>query len=309
MTFRQMELFLAVCECKSINKAAVAYHVSQQGISKMIRDLEKELGCQLLDRNVSGVSPTQYGAYFLDGCRTILERKEYICSHISQVKDTPKETIFLGMAYGVVSALSYKLITDFEYIHPNVNIKYEDHVDFYLEELLKKDEYDFCVTTGVMDTDCFSVERLIREHVYLCIPRTHVLYHKEYIDMDDLKCQRYAMFSTQFHIRHNFAAACRNAGFDPIIDITSNDFNSLREIAQNNNLLFVVPAHTIRTDDSTLRYYKFPDDHFSWDVNFVKKKNKVLTENMLAFYRHIKEQLPTLKNRQSSIQAGFSGSL
>lgn len=295
MTFRQMEVFIAVCECKSINKASAVHHVSQQGLSKMIRDLEEELGCQLLYRGTNGVSPTQYGAYFLEECRIILDRKKYMSSHILKVKSAPKETIFLGMAFGVVSVLPYKLITDFENTHPSVNIEYSDHTDFYLEQLAQKDEYDFCITTGVTDTDRFSAEHLFQEHTYLCIPWTHELYHKKHIQMNDLKCQRYAMFSTKFHIRHNFVASCRNAKFDPIIDISSSDFNSLREIALYNNLLFVVPEHTIRQDDSKLRYYRFPDDNFSWDAYFVKKKNKDLTENMLAFYRYIKEQLPRLK--------------
>lgn len=298
MTFRQMEMFIAVCQHKSINRTSVVYHISQQGISKTIRELEEELGCKLLNRDINGVSPTQYGTYFLNECRIILERKNYVCSHITQIKDISRETIFLGMAFGVVSSLPYRLIADFEKTHPHVNIEYTDHSDFYLEELAKKDEYDFCITTGIVDVDRFSAERLFQEEVYLCIPWTHELYHKKHIQMDDLKEQRYAMFSTQFHIRHNFVAACQNSGLDPVIEISSSDFNSLKEIAQHNNLLFVVPAHTIRQDDSKLRYYKFPDDKFSWDVYFVKKNNKVLTENMLAFYRYLKEQFPKIKDKQ-----------
>ena len=301
MTFRQMELFIAVCECKSITKASEIHHVSQQGISKMIRELEKELGCQLLYRDTNGVSPTKYGAYFLDECRIILDRKNHMCSHISKIKDVPQETIFLGMAFGIISVLPYKFIIDFKLLHPHVNIEYADYADFYLEELLKKDEFDFCITTGVVDTDRFSIECLLKEHTYLCIPWTHDLYSKKQIQMNDLKNQRFAMFNPEFHIRHNFVASCRNAGFNPIIDISSGDFNSLREIALNDNLLFVVPAHTIRTDDSKLRYYKFPDDRFTWDVYFVKKKSKKMTENMLALYRYIKKQLPTLNNYHGRI--------
>jgi len=285
-----MEVFMAVCKCKSISKTSVMYHVSQQGISKMIRELEEELGCQLLHRDNSGVAPTQYGVFFLNECSIILEQKKHLCSHISNVKETPQETIFLGMAFGVISVISYKVITDFENTHPHVNIEYADHVDFYLEELLRKEEYDFCITTSVMNADRFSAEHLIREKVYLCIPSTHELYSKEHIQMEDLECQRYAMFNTQFHIRHNFVAACRNAGFNPMIDISSGDFNSLKEIALHSNLLFVVPAHTVLLDDAHFRYYEFPDNRFSWDIYFVKKKSKVLTENMLTFYRYIKEQ-------------------
>ena len=56
MTFRQMEIFTAVCECGSITTASRAYHISPQGISHTIRELEEELGCLLLNRSVSGVT-------------------------------------------------------------------------------------------------------------------------------------------------------------------------------------------------------------------------------------------------------------
>ena len=154
MTFRQMEVFIAVCKCKSISKASAVYHVSQQGISKMIRELEAELGCQTaLQRYQRRIPPHLMGAYFLNECQTIIERKNHMCSHIAQIKNIPKETIFLGMAFGVVSALPYQLITDFENTHPNVKIEHADHTDFYLEELALKDEFDFCITTGVIDSD------------------------------------------------------------------------------------------------------------------------------------------------------------
>lgn len=289
MTFRQMELFIEVCQHKSINETSAVCHISQQGISKTIKELEEEVGCRLLDRGINGVSPTPYGIYFMNECRIILERKEYMCAHISQIDEIPEETIFLGMAFGVISALSYRLIAEFEKAHPQVNIEYTDHTDYYLENLLKKDEFDFCITTGVVDTDRLTAKALLREQVYLCIPDTHELYGKEQIQMEDLKEQRYAMFSTQFHIRHNFAAACHRAGFEPEIEISSSDFNSLKEIAQHNNLLFVVPAHTIRRDDSKLRYVRFPDDEFVWSIYFVMKKNKVMSENMQAFYRYLEE--------------------
>jgi len=78
-------------------------------------------------------------------------------SHISQIKDVPQETIFLGMAFGVISVLPYKLITDFENTHPHVNIEYSDHADFYLEELLKKDEYDMPCLTHNFTYDTISL--------------------------------------------------------------------------------------------------------------------------------------------------------
>ncbi len=291
MTFRQMELFIAVCENKSISKASDIHFISQQGISKMIRELEQELNCILLNRTKNGVIPTENGVYFLGECKAILERKKLLLSTISNPKDFIHETIFLGMAYGMIAALPRSLIANFEKQHEFVSIAYSDHTDLLLETLLQAGDYDFCVTAGILDSDSFSSELLFSEDVFLCIPKKHELFYQNNIEMQDLKEQHFAMFSTQFHIRHNFTAVCKNNGFEPMIDISSSDFNSLKEIAAHDNLLFVVPEHTIVQNDNKYRYYKFPDATFLWNVYFTKKNNKKFTANMTAFYNFLKESI------------------
>ena len=293
MTFRQMELFILVCEYKSISKASEKLFISQQGVSKMIRELEKELSCKLLNRTKNGISPTESGLYFLGECREILERRDSILSNISNKKGIPYETIYIGMSYGMIAALPHRLIPTFEQNYDFINISYSDNTDLYLEPLLKNGDYDFCITAGIFDEDSFSSELLFSEDVYLCIPKTHELFSKDEIEMSDLKDMHFAMFTTQFHIRHNFVASCKKAGFEPIIDVSSNDFNSLKEVAIHNNLLFVVPEHTIIANKDKLKYLKFPDENFLWNIYFSKKKNKFMTNNMLSFYNFLKNSLPT----------------
>lgn len=289
MTFRQMELFLAVCEHKSINKVSKLYFISQQGISKAIKSLEDELKCQLLYRNAHGVTPTKYGFHLLNEFRMILDKKDFICSHLTELEDFSQEIIFLGMSFGMISAISYKCIKEFEKKYPFTKIHYTDHADFYLEKLLRKGDYDFCITTGILDTNTFSYEKLGQKTIYLCIPKSHELYNYENITMDNLKQYKFAMFNCEFHIHHNFLKVCEQYNFDPIIEVTSGDFNSLKEISYFNNLLFTVPEHTIiHLDDNNFRYCPFPDNSFHWSIYFIKRKNKVLTESMLNFYYHIK---------------------
>ncbi len=291
MTFRQMELFIAVCEHKNISKASQMHFVTQQGISKTIRELETELGCTLLHRTKTGVLPTECGAYFLSECRLLIEKKDYICSHISQLKEIPHEVIHLGMAYGIISALPHTVIPDFEASHEHVTIDYSDHTDIYLETLLKRGDLDFCVTSGVFDSDSFASEKLFDEKIYLCVPKEHELYGKPNITMQDIHNQKFAMFSTQFHIRHNFMHSCKKADIEPIIEISSSDFNSLKEIALHNNLLSVVPAHTITGNITSSKYIEFPDSDYVWSVYFTKRKNKILTPNSEAFLSYIKQQI------------------
>lgn len=51
MNFRQIKVFLRVCENKSFSKTAQELFVAQSSISKQIQALEKELGTELIKRN------------------------------------------------------------------------------------------------------------------------------------------------------------------------------------------------------------------------------------------------------------------
>ena len=94
MTFRQMELFVDVCENGSITNASRHSHVSPQGISRTIRQLEEELGSELITRTHSGISVTPRGSFFYEECRRVLKWKTDIPMVLSLTRRLAEETDF-----------------------------------------------------------------------------------------------------------------------------------------------------------------------------------------------------------------------
>lgn len=291
MTFRQMELFAAVCECGSITRASILHHVSPQGISRTIRDLESELGCELLRRSLSGVQVTAKGSFFYEECHRILRWKDGLPLAISQCGEAPRETVELGMAFGMIGAVPANLFSRFEALYPGVQIRYSDDMDLALEAKLDRGEYDFCLTTGVLDADKYEKRVLARERVMLCIPGGHELEAERTIRMGSLDGQHFVMFSTQFFIRHYFDMICREAGIEPIIEYISNDFNSLMALAQQNRLLFAVPEFCVKHLGSQCRYIPFPEDRFKWNICLVKSRRKELSGAALKFWDYLNESI------------------
>jgi len=64
-SFRQMRAFLAVARHASFTKAAEQLHISQAGLSAMVRDLETQLGCRLFERTTRAVRLTAAGLSLL----------------------------------------------------------------------------------------------------------------------------------------------------------------------------------------------------------------------------------------------------
>ena len=58
MKLRQIEFFLQLYKDRNITVASQNLYISQQGMSKSIANLEKEVGFPLFKRSVSGVKPT-----------------------------------------------------------------------------------------------------------------------------------------------------------------------------------------------------------------------------------------------------------
>src|SRR5256885_15686317 len=66
LRLRDLHVFHAVAQNRSMAKAAVQLGVSQPAISEVIADLEYALGVRLLDRFPQGVEPTMYIEFLFD---------------------------------------------------------------------------------------------------------------------------------------------------------------------------------------------------------------------------------------------------
>jgi LysR family hca operon transcriptional activator len=75
-------------------------HTAQPSLSRQIRDLEAELGCDLLLRSVRGVELTQAGRVFLDHARVVLSQFEAAVAATRRAAEPAKASFVLGFLTG-----------------------------------------------------------------------------------------------------------------------------------------------------------------------------------------------------------------
>src|SRR5689334_18341585 len=77
MELRHLRYFIAVADAGSLTVAAEQkLNTSQPSLSRQIRDLEQEVGVQLMHRSANGVELTSAGKAFLDHARMALLQAE-----------------------------------------------------------------------------------------------------------------------------------------------------------------------------------------------------------------------------------------
>ena len=97
MELRHLRYFVAVAEAGSLTVAAAReLHTSQPSLSRQIRDLEDEVGVQLLTRRARGIELTPAGRAFLEHARSVLSQVEAATESARRVAHPAKPSFAMG---------------------------------------------------------------------------------------------------------------------------------------------------------------------------------------------------------------------
>ena len=97
MELRHLRYFVAVVEERSLTAAAeLRLHTSQPSLSRQIRDLEYEVGTELLTRSVHGVELTAAGKAFLDHARLALTQVDAAIEAARRAAQPARKTFAIG---------------------------------------------------------------------------------------------------------------------------------------------------------------------------------------------------------------------
>lgn len=126
MELRHLRYFVAVAELENVSKAALKLHVSQPGVSQQIRDLEEELGVQLLERMAKSVRLTEPGRAFLEEARTILKYASEAVLKVRGIAGSLETELRVGDWPQGTGRIMPALLNAYQEAMPNVHVKLHD---------------------------------------------------------------------------------------------------------------------------------------------------------------------------------------
>src|SRR6266480_1707288 len=124
---RYLRYFVALGETRNLSRAAAQLHVAQPALSRQIRDLERELGVELLERHPKGVTPTPAGEALIHGAPRILANTAIALERAEAAAAGRRGRVVLGalrafFALGLPSAVQEELRRD----HPEIALVLQD---------------------------------------------------------------------------------------------------------------------------------------------------------------------------------------
>ena len=160
MDVRQLEALLAVAEEGSFTAAADRLHTVQSNVSEHIRQLETELGVQLLVRSRRGAVPTEFGVQVLERARSIRQEIESLRRDLSMLQGLESGHATFGVVGTVSRWLVPPLVDEIRRNAPGVSLRLtEGASERLMVEVADRELAGALVTEPVVDP------RLIVEHL------------------------------------------------------------------------------------------------------------------------------------------------
>ncbi|WP_265484538.1 MULTISPECIES: LysR family transcriptional regulator [unclassified Lactobacillus] len=142
--FNQIRYFISVVKNKNFTKAAEECHISQPAISQQIKELESELGVQLLERIGRSFTVTQAGKYFYNHSQDLLNNLDELISETKKIDNQTEEPFILHAGYlrnfGTNEFL--RAVTEFSGEFPDVQLKITSGSHEKLFNMLEEDKLD-----------------------------------------------------------------------------------------------------------------------------------------------------------------------
>jgi LysR family transcriptional regulator, hca operon transcriptional activator len=186
MELRHLRYFVAVAEAGSLTLAAEKrLYTAQPSLSRQIRDLEYEVGVQLMSRSVHGVELTAPGRAFLDHARLALTQAEAAAAAARRAAQPVKPTFAMGFQTGqevdwlprATSILCDEL--------PNIEIRVSSDHSTMLADDLQRGKLDIAFLRREQKAD-LEYRLVAEEPLVVILPNDHALAQSEAIDPRDL---------------------------------------------------------------------------------------------------------------------------
>lgn len=126
LSVRQMRAFLHVARIGNFTRAAEQAHMTQAGLSTLVREMERQLGCRLFDRTTRMVVPTAAGRRLLPVVERVLTELDDVTAHLGAEGDQARQTLRIAATPLVSSNLLPQVFGRFRASHPAIQLKLFD---------------------------------------------------------------------------------------------------------------------------------------------------------------------------------------
>lgn len=170
-----LRLYAALCELRSLSRAAERMNLALSAASRRLRLFEEEAGAPLMRRLPHGVEPTPAGVTALRYAEQVLRLSEQFETSIAEHRAGVRGRVRVSASS---SALVQKLagdLADFTRAHPDIRIDLEERPSAETLEALSRNQADLGVVVRGAAMEGFAFLPYVQDRLGVVVPPSHPL--------------------------------------------------------------------------------------------------------------------------------------
>jgi LysR family transcriptional regulator, hca operon transcriptional activator len=187
MELRHLRYFIAVAEEGSLTLAAERrLHTAQPSLSRQIRDLEHEVGAQLLTRSARGIELTSAGRVFLEHARLALAQADVAIESARRAAQPSKPTFALGFLTGQEVDWLPEAMNILKDQLSSIDVSVSSDDSPRLANALMRGQIDLAFMRPELAMPELDFKVIVREPLVVVMPSDHRLALREAIAAEDI---------------------------------------------------------------------------------------------------------------------------
>lgn len=186
VTFRQLEVLVAVADAGSFSAAAESLAISQPALSEAIRRIESEIGRKLFERTTRSLTPTADGRHAVAVAREAVRNFKQALDAIAAPGGEPRGSISVAALPSITSAVLPSALRDFVAEHPAIRVTIHDVQHERVMSLVADGAADMAITFRPAELGNLVFEDVASDAMHLVCRKDHPLAAKVHVRWRDI---------------------------------------------------------------------------------------------------------------------------
>jgi LysR family transcriptional regulator, hca operon transcriptional activator len=286
MELRHLRYFIAVADAGSLTVAAEQkLHTSQPSLSRQIRDLEQEVGVQLINRGAHGVELTSAGKAFLEHARTAVLQAEAAKQAAIRAAHLAKPTFALGFLSGSEVGLLPEVSRILRGEFPDIDIRLSSDYSPALAKALMRGKLEAAFMRVEEHMGDLACKRVRTDPLIFVLPNDHRLASQEAVAPQEIADEIFLLPSnTAPSVRRTVLDYFGRAGVDLKAEHEVHNVVHAISMIASTRAVMLLPAYTKRylPDSVTTRPVKGDTPTLDLIVAYQKANNSPILKLLLS---------------------------
>src|SRR6185295_16130626 len=276
----------------SFSLGAAAHRISQSAASQAVRQLEEELGAQLIDRTKRPFMVTPEGKKLYDACLVLLENFEKAKTEITAQRTLVSGAVRVAVIYSVGLHDMGIYSQQFTTRYPQAKIRLAYLHPHEVVEAVINDEADLGILSFPSPHRSLTIVPWHFEAMVFVCHRSHPLAKKRTISYKDLEGERFAAFDRTLSIRKAIDKSLRQRGVNVNVAMEFDNIETIKQAITIQSGVSILPQPSVTREVEAGVLAAIPTDipELVRPIGIIYRKHKLLAPTADKLLEYLQNQ-------------------